>query len=48
MHHMLMLNNTVHTDFGQKLCMMDNPETAEAHSTQLSTVTSEFFPIKYF
>lgn len=30
MHHMLMLSNTVHIDFGQKLCMMDNPETANA------------------
>lgn len=38
MHHMLMLSNTVHTDFGQKLCMMDNPETAEAaeHSNKYS------------
>lgn len=25
-----MLSNTVHIDFGQKLCMMDNPETANA------------------
>lgn len=30
MHHMLMLSNTVHTGFGQKLCMMDNPKTAKA------------------
>lgn len=30
MHHMLMLSNTVHTDFGQKLCMTNNPETADA------------------
>lgn len=29
MHHMLMLSNTVHTGFGQKLCMMDNPKTAK-------------------
>lgn len=25
-----MLNNTVHIGFGQKLCMMDNPKTANA------------------
>lgn len=30
MHHMLMPSNTVHTGFGQKLCMMDNPKTAKA------------------
>lgn len=30
MHHMSMLSNTVHIDFGQKLCMMDNPGTANA------------------
>lgn len=33
-----MLSNTVHTDFGQKLCMMGNPETADAeqHSIKYS------------
>jgi len=30
MHHMLMPSNTVHTGFGQKLCMKDNPKTAKA------------------